>query len=229
MATTYTLTGGLSDAGVPFAPGKAQAWIAFANAQTVINTDTDRLEMGRWKVDLDSNGDFSEVLPSTASGAGYDPDGGFSYRLYVEYRTAAPKAVRQTFTSAPFPLTANTTLTDALNGTIELTAVSAADWADFQAKYDEMAAIVATTDGLIATNVANPASLTADALSATYAGRVEAATYTYNADGTVATETVGGFTTTYTYNADGTVHTVARDGVTMTYTYNASGNVTAVA
>ena len=168
MATTFTLTGGLSDAGVPFA-SKAVAWVALANATTVINTDTDRLELGRWKVDLDSNGDFSEVLPSTASGAGYNPDGGFSYRLFVEYRDSAPKATVKTFQSQPFPLTADARLAEALGGTIELTAVSAADWADFQAKYDELKDVIATNDGVNQSLINNPASLTAGALSATIA------------------------------------------------------------
>lgn len=64
---------------------------------------------------------------------------------------------------------------------------------------------------------------------ATYAAILPAvATYTYNPDGSVATETVGGATTTYTYNGDGTVATATRGGVTRTFTYTA-GNVTAVA
>lgn len=50
--------------------------------------------------------------------------------------------------------------------------------------------------------------------------------YTYNADGTVATDADGN---TYTYNADGTVHTVAKGGVTRTLTYNADGTVGSVA
>ncbi|NUR28870.1 MAG: hypothetical protein HOV83_24020 [Catenulispora sp.] len=66
-------------------------------------------------------------------------------------------------------------------------------------------------------------------LTASYVQRLEPATYTYNADGAVATETVGGKTTTYTYNADGSVHTAARDGVTLTYSYNADGTVSGVA
>lgn len=49
--------------------------------------------------------------------------------------------------------------------------------------------------------------------------------YTYNADGTVASEPSG---KTYTYNADGTVHTETLNGVTRTYSYDANFNVTAV-
>ncbi|MDX5962953.1 hypothetical protein SIM91_06455 [Rhodococcus opacus] len=41
--------------------------------------------------------------------------------------------------------------------------------------------------------------------------------------------TDNGITTTYTYNADGTVHTDTRDGVTRTYTYDGSGNLTGIA
>jgi YD repeat-containing protein len=54
------------------------------------------------------------------------------------------------------------------------------------------------------------------------------ASYTYNADGTVATATEGGITTAYTYNADGTVATATRQGVTRTYSYNADGTVSGV-
>ena len=97
----------------------------------------------------------------------------------------------------------------------------------------DVAAVVATTDGLMTAVDASGSTafrVQQDArLSASYVGRAEAATYTYNTDGTVATETVGGFTTTYAYNSDGTVHTATRNGVTLTYTYDASGNVTAVA
>jgi YD repeat-containing protein len=52
---------------------------------------------------------------------------------------------------------------------------------------------------------------------------------TYNADGTVATQTVAGVATSYTYNADGTVATEVRAGVTRTYTYNADGTLASVA
>lgn len=53
-------------------------------------------------------------------------------------------------------------------------------------------------------------------------------TVTYNGDGTVATQTIGGVATTYTYNGDGTVATETRAGVTRTYSYT-SGNLTSVA
>jgi YD repeat-containing protein len=67
-------------------------------------------------------------------------------------------------------------------------------------------------------------------LASTYAGVVPAASsYTYNGDGTVATETVAGVTTTYTYNADGTVATAVRAGVTRTFTWNGDGTLGSVA
>jgi YD repeat-containing protein len=53
-------------------------------------------------------------------------------------------------------------------------------------------------------------------------------TITYNPDGTVSSQTIGGVATTYTYNGDGTVATETRAGVTRTYTYTA-GVLTAVA
>jgi len=55
---------------------------------------------------------------------------------------------------------------------------------------------------------------------------LEADSYTYNADGSVATATTGGTTTTYTYNADGSVKTESRAGKQKTYVYDASGNIT---
>lgn len=53
--------------------------------------------------------------------------------------------------------------------------------------------------------------------------------YTYNADGTVATETVAGVATAYTYNTDGTVATMTRAGATRTFTYNTDGTIAGVA
>jgi YD repeat-containing protein len=50
--------------------------------------------------------------------------------------------------------------------------------------------------------------------------------FTYNADGTVASDPDGN---TYAYNADGTVHTVTKGGVTRTFTYNADGTIASVA
>jgi YD repeat-containing protein len=48
-----------------------------------------------------------------------------------------------------------------------------------------------------------------------------AATYTYDEDGNIDTETVGGVATTYTYNPDGTVATSQRgDGPVWIYTYS---------
>jgi uncharacterized protein RhaS with RHS repeats len=55
-----------------------------------------------------------------------------------------------------------------------------------------------------------------------------ASSFTYNPNGTIATETVSGVTTSYTYNADGSVATSARAGVTRTYTYNADGTLASV-
>jgi len=40
--------------------------------------------------------------------------------------------------------------------------------------------------------------------------------------------TEGGITTTYTYNPDGTVATDTRLGVTRAYTYDGSGNLTSI-
>ena len=56
-----------------------------------------------------------------------------------------------------------------------------------------------------------------------------ATSYTYNPDGTVATETIAGVATSYTYNANGTVATATRGGTTLTYTYNSNGTIASVA
>lgn len=145
VATTYTLTGSLLDAGVPFTTN-AQAWVALANADALIDGSTDAMILGRWPLTLGGSGEFTLSLPATASGAGYMPDGGFAYQLYVWYRDSAPKATRITKVSEPFTLTANSTLADVLGGTIELRSVSAAEWADFQAKYDEMPGLVSDAE-----------------------------------------------------------------------------------
>lgn len=50
--------------------------------------------------------------------------------------------------------------------------------------------------------------------------------YTYNADGTVASGPAG---ETYAYNSDGTVHSVTLNGVTRTYSYNSDGTVASAA
>jgi YD repeat-containing protein len=73
--------------------------------------------------------------------------------------------------------------------------------------------------------------LTSDALLKNTYGQLlpAASSYTYNADGTVATETVAGITTTYTYNTDGSVNTMTRSGVTRTFTYNTDGTIATVA
>lgn len=54
-------------------------------------------------------------------------------------------------------------------------------------------------------------------------------TYTWNPDGTIATETVAGVTTTYAWNSDGSLHTETRAGVTRTYAYNGDGTLASVA
>lgn len=80
-------------------------------------------------------------------------------------------------------------------------------------------------------NPSDPSTLATDpAFTGAYAGLNPAvSSYTYNTDGTVATETVAGVTTTYTYNTDGTVATSARAGVTRTYAYNGDGTLASVA
>lgn len=65
--------------------------------------------------------------------------------------------------------------------------------------------------------------------SGTYAEILDpAATYTYDGNGNIATEVIGGVTTTFTYNADSTVATATRNGVTRTYSYT-SGRLTGIA
>lgn len=71
--------------------------------------------------------------------------------------------------------------------------------------------------------------LSAGNAPASYPRRVEPSSYTYNPDGTVATETAGGLTTSYTYNPDGSIDTITRDGTTLTVSYNVDGTVSGVA
>jgi YD repeat-containing protein len=80
-------------------------------------------------------------------------------------------------------------------------------------------------------NAADPATLAANsAFTGTYAGLLPASSsYTYNADGSIATETVAGITTTYTYNTDGSIATMVRSGVTRTFSYNTDGTIATVA
>lgn len=66
------------------------------------------------------------------------------------------------------------------------------------------------------------------ALQSAVAGLPAVSSYTYNSDGSVATETVSGVATTFTYNSDGTVATSTRAGVTRTYTYNSDGTIASV-
>jgi uncharacterized lipoprotein NlpE involved in copper resistance len=46
--------------------------------------------------------------------------------------------------------------------------------------------------------------------------------YTYNTDGTVATDPDGN---AYSYNTDGTIRTITKGGVTRTATYNTDGTI----
>lgn len=183
MATTVELSGGLSDAGVPFADGKAMIWVGLANAPYIVDSTTSDLIVGRWPIEYDETGQFVRELPSSAVGAGYDPNGGFAFRFFAEYRDSAPKATRQTLVSAPFFMNADQTLAEALGGTIELSAVSEADRLDFQAKYEEAldardvavaaaAAAVAPTAEMVNDVLTDPTSDASVTLSATYARKL---------------------------------------------------------
>lgn len=53
-----------------------------------------------------------------------------------------------------------------------------------------------------------------------------ATSYTYNPDGSVATQVVDGASTVYAYNSDGSVRTVTRpSGLVETFSYNSDGTV----
>jgi YD repeat-containing protein len=90
----------------------------------------------------------------------------------------------------------------------------------------------ATTDAslLTAGTVAEarlPSNLAATALNATYDRAFEASTsIAYDGSGNVTSTTEGGITTTFTYNADGTVNTETRLGKVRTWAYDGSGNPT---
>ena len=84
----------------------------------------------------------------------------------------------------------------------------------------------AVTDAAIASNVSSGDSDTRAALDATYAPAFADTAITYDGDN-VDTVTAGGITTTYTYNPDGTVATDTRAGVTRAYTY-VDGNLTGI-
>lgn len=74
------------------------------------------------------------------------------------------------------------------------------------------------------------ALVTRSEFTGAYAGILPAASsYTYNADGTIATETVAGVTTSFTYNGDGSINTMTRSGATRTFSYNADGTIATVA
>jgi YD repeat-containing protein len=84
------------------------------------------------------------------------------------------------------------------------------------------------TDGGLADLIQSPGSEVATALSTTYAREFEPSTsIVYDpSTGAVTSSTEGGITTTYTYNADGTVDTETRLGKVRTWAYDASGNPT---
>lgn len=176
MATTYTLTGGAADLGLDaFAASKIRAYIRFANVagDAILDTDTSTMLLGKYPLTFDGNGDFTVTLPSTAPGAGYDPDGGFCYALVFEYRDAVPGSRVEVKRTEAFELTGNSTLAAALSGTIELLTVSAAEWSGFAAKWAEIKDVEATNDGIMALVAADPGSDFYAALSATVASGIE--------------------------------------------------------
>ncbi|TQJ60470.1 YD repeat-containing protein [Arthrobacter sp. SLBN-83] len=91
---------------------------------------------------------------------------------------------------------------------------------------------VLPTDDAIEQAVKTKGSKTEAALSATYAGAFPAAqTIVYNTDGSVQSVTENGITTSYTYNSDGTVATDSRtvNGVITTRNYGyTNGNLTSI-
>lgn len=117
-----------------------------------------------------------------------------------------------------------------LNGLENDVAASVKPWAP-NTYYAAAQPVVEPGGTLVICNTAHLSGATYNSASwnSNTPGRVEPASYTYNADGTIATETVGGLTTTYTYNLDGTINTVTRNGVTLTYTYNPDGSIGSVA
>lgn len=177
MATTYTLTGGAADLGLDALPdNKIRAYVRFANVSgdAILDTDTSTLLLGKYPLTF-VDGVFSVTLPSTAVGAGYDPDGGFYYALVFEYRDAVPGSRVEVKRTEAFELTADSTLTDALSGSIVLTSVSPADYASFAASLEQTlnardtavaaaATATAPTDAMIAGRIEDGASLTAGAL-----------------------------------------------------------------
>ena len=87
--------------------------------------------------------------------------------------------------------------------------------------------------GVYQTNIAvelsaEPAGLspaTMARLNVAFEAASSASSYTYNADGTIATSTENGVTSSFTY-ALGQVLTETRNGVTRTFVYDIHGNVT---
>jgi len=76
--------------------------------------------------------------------------------------------------------------------------------------------------------ILDPKPLTVAAGNATYVPALAATSgIVYDAStGNVTSITEGGITTTFTYNADGTVNTESRLGKVRTWAYDASGNPT---
>jgi hypothetical protein len=87
---------------------------------------------------------------------------------------------------------------------------------------------VSTTglDTATAALITNGSSSTIGALRAAFAPAVPTVgSYTYNTDGTIATDPDGN---TYTWNADGTPNTQTTGGVTRTFHWNADGTLGSV-
>lgn len=87
---------------------------------------------------------------------------------------------------------------------------------------------VATLDSVVTTKATTGGTALNTALTATYAREFEPSTaIVYDGTtGNVTSSTEGGITTTYTYNADGTVNTETRLGKVRTWAYDGSGNPT---
>lgn len=83
-------------------------------------------------------------------------------------------------------------------------------------------------DAAVTAKINDAGSAARGALNATYAREFEPSTaIVYDgATGNVTSLTEGGITTTYTYNADGTVNTETRLGKVRTWAYDGSGNPT---
>jgi len=74
-----------------------------------------------------------------------------------------------------------------------------------------------------------PTSIPATHSHSAYLPVLGEATYTYDADGNVVTETINGTTTTFTYDADGNIDTATRSGIEYQFSYDADGNLLTIA